>query len=97
MNEFHIDDCLINSDHFFINSWNFPQQIDYTTNQSQFVELSNVHHDIPSSNEINSTSFTPSTIIYDLQIPQNSSLRLDKKKKLFLKISVHLDFGLCRM
>jgi hypothetical protein len=78
MNDFRIDDYLTNSDH-----WIFPQQIDYSTNQAQFIELSNVHHDIHLSNEINSNTFNlpaPSSIMYDFPLPQNSSstLRLDK-------------------
>jgi hypothetical protein len=78
MNEFHIDDYLTNPD------WNFPPQIDYSIHQSQFVELSNIHHNIPLSNEINSNSLNlppPSpAMVYDLQLQQNSSsnLRLTK-------------------
>jgi hypothetical protein len=79
MNEFHIGDYLATPD-----NWNFPQQIDYSINQSQFVELSNVHHNISLSNETDCNTFNlppPSpTIIYDSQLSQNSSsnLRLNK-------------------
>jgi hypothetical protein len=72
MNEYHIDDYLANP-----NNWNFPPQIDY---QSQFIELSNIHHNIPLSNEINSNHLNlppPSpTMVYDLQSQQNSSSNL---------------------
>ncbi|CAF1111226.1 unnamed protein product [Rotaria sordida] len=74
MNGFHIDDYLMNSD-----NWNISQQIDYSINQSQFVELSNVNYDYQVSNEINLNHFNltqPSTTIYDLQLPQNSSSTL---------------------
>jgi hypothetical protein len=78
MNEFRIDDYLMNSD-----NWIFPQQIDYSTNQTQFIELSNVHHDIPLSNEIHSNTYnlpSSSSMLYDLPLPQTASttLRLDK-------------------
>ncbi len=79
MNEFHMDDYLANPD-----NWNFPQQIDYSINQSQFVELSNVHHNISLSNETNSNTVNlppPSpAMIYNLQLPENSSSNLKLNK-----------------
>jgi hypothetical protein len=79
MNEFHIDDYLANT-----NNWNFPEQIDYTINQSQFVELSNVHQHISLSNNTNSNTFnlpSLSTMIYDSsQLTENSSSNLRLKK-----------------
>jgi hypothetical protein len=74
-----MDDYLANPD-----NWNFPQQIDYSINQSQFVELSNVHHNISLSNETNSNTVNlppPSpAMIYNLQLPENSSSNLKLNK-----------------
>ncbi len=75
MHEFHIDDYLANA-----NNWHFPQQIGYMTNQSQFVELSNVHQHISLSDNTNSNTFnipSLSTMIYDSsQLTENSSSNL---------------------
>lgn len=83
MNGCHINDYLTNPD-----NWNFSEQTDYSIiNQSEFVELSNVHENIPVINDINSNNFNltlpPSTMVYDLQLSQNSSsnLRLQQNKK----------------
>ncbi len=70
-----MDDYLVNPD-----NWNFTQQIDY---QSEYVELSNVHENIPLVNDINSNiiNHSSSTMIYDLPLPQqhsSSNLRLKK-------------------
>jgi hypothetical protein len=75
MNGYHIDDYLSNPD-----NWNFSQQIDYSIIQSEFVELSNVHENIPLVNEINSNTFNlpSSTMAYDFQSTQNSSSKLKK-------------------
>lgn len=81
MNEFYIDDYLVNPE-----SWNFSQQHDYSINPTQFVELSNVHSNISLLNETNlntinlSSSSPPSSMIYDLPLPQNSSSNLRLKK-----------------
>ena len=66
MNELHVDDYLMHS-----NNYNISQQANYSTNQSQFVELPNVYYDNSLSNDYNLTS--SSTMIYDLQLPENSS------------------------
>jgi len=79
MNEFHINEYFANSD-----NWNFPQQIHYSTNQSQFVELSNVYL----SNEFDSNTCNlppPSTIIHNLQLPENSSSTLRLKELIIEK------------
>jgi hypothetical protein len=75
MNGCHMDDYIVNPD-----NWNFTQQIDY---QSEYVELSNVHENIPLVNDINSNivNHSSSTMIYDLPLPQQhspSNLRLKK-------------------
>lgn len=75
MNVFHMDDYLMNSD-----NWHFPQQVDYSINQSQFVELSNVNYDYQLNNQLNANALnnfsSASTIKYDLQLPENSSSSL---------------------
>ncbi|UJR08734.1 hypothetical protein I4U23_012991 [Adineta vaga] len=71
MNEFHVEDYQVSPDY-----WNISQQINYSPNQTQFIELSNVHNDISLTNEIHTNTYhlsTPQTIIYNLQLPENSS------------------------
>ncbi|CAF0843209.1 unnamed protein product [Adineta steineri] len=71
MNEFHTNDYLINS-----NDWNISQEINYSTNQSQFIELSNVHHNLSYSNDIQSNTLNlpaTSTMICNIELQDNSS------------------------
>ena len=74
MNRCHMDDYLANTD-----NWNFTQHIDY---QSEYVELSNVHENVPLVNDINSNivNHSTSTMVYNLPLPESlsSSLRLNK-------------------
>ncbi len=69
-----MDDYLANTD-----NWNFTQHIDY---QSEYVELSNVHENVPLVNDINSNivNHSTSTMVYNLPLPESlsSNLRLNK-------------------
>jgi len=74
--------CLM--DGYLVNSenWNFHQQIDYSINQVEFVDLSNVHEHISFENEINSNNFNhplPSpTMVYELPLSQPTNIRWKK-------------------
>ena len=72
------DDYLVNS-----NNWNFTQHIDYHT---EYLELSNVHENLPVVNQINSNivNHQISTMVYDLPLPvpedsSSNNLRLNTK------------------
>ena len=82
MTEFCVNDYSYNPDY-----WNISAQINYSSNHSQFIELANVQNEISIINDVhtNRCSLPPSqTIMYNFQIPENSS-KYEKKTCLFYR------------